>query len=141
MACHDPSHHAQMTAAPAALFCWRCCQLQDSPLKSALQATITSPQQVGSWAWAKTLVRCFVRRSLFRRLDPTSAWVARINICTKSNCVFINHVDFIEDFCPVIATGHWSSKNIKSHTLTGANLLDATHTNHEPSKDTDPTRN
>lgn len=41
------------------------------------------PCYMGGWAWANALVRCFRRRSLFRRLHPTSAWALRINTCTK----------------------------------------------------------
>ena len=41
------------------------------------------PCCVSSWARQKTLVRCLCVAAHFCRLDPTSAWVAGINTCTK----------------------------------------------------------
>jgi hypothetical protein len=55
---------------------------------------------------------------------------------TKENNAFINHVDFIEDFCPAKVAGHWSPKNVKENTLTGAKSLTGKSPKHESSKNT-----
>lgn len=79
-ACHAPSDQAQTTAALAALFLLALLSAAAiNPSNQLYKQRLLRPSYAGTWAWAKTLARCFVRRNLFCRLDPTFTWAEGIN--------------------------------------------------------------
>jgi hypothetical protein len=64
-----------------------------------------------------------------------------LNSLTKENCTFINRVDFIGVFSPAISTGLWSSFFVKENTLVDAFFIYTKEQTHEPSQNTNPSRN
>jgi hypothetical protein len=64
-----------------------------------------------------------------------------LNSLTKENSTFINRVDFIGVFSPAISAGLWSSFFSKENTLVDAFFIYTKEQTHEPSQNTNPSRN
>jgi hypothetical protein len=64
-----------------------------------------------------------------------------LNSLTKENSTFINRVDFIGVFSPAISAGLWSSFFAKENTLVDAFFIYTKEQTHEPSQNTNPSRN
>jgi hypothetical protein len=64
-----------------------------------------------------------------------------LNSLTKEKRTFVNRVDFIEVFSPAISVGLWSSFFAKENTLVDAFFIYTKEQIHEPSQNTNPSRN
>ena len=64
-----------------------------------------------------------------------------LNSAAKEKHTFINRVDFIGVFSPAISVGLWSSFFAKENTLADAFFIYTKEQTHEPSQNTNPSRN
>ena len=64
-----------------------------------------------------------------------------LNSSAKEKRTFINRVDFIGVFSPAISAGLWSSFFAKENTLVDAFFIYTKEQTHEPSQNTNPSRN